>query len=192
MDATPGPNAIPAEARILAIERPAPALLLSYAVTSLAGLFLAPLVFLPLFFKYHTLRYRIDAEGISASWGVLFRREIHLTYKRIQDIHVNRSIVERWLGIGRVELQTASGSSSAELVLEGMTEYEGLRDFLYGRMRGQGAGSGAELASAGPKREDERRSGEVLTLLREIRGELEGARRALEARPTGRAGEETR
>lgn len=185
--AAPGPGASP-DGRILAIQRPAPALLTCYAITSLAGLFLAPLIFVPLFFKYHTLRYRIDEEGLSASWGILFRREIHLTYKRIQDIHVSRNIVERWLGIGRVELQTASGSSSAELVLEGMTEHEAVRDFLYARMRGHGA-AGARAPEAGALA-GERTGGDegaALALLRELRSELEALRRALEGAPRGPA-----
>ena len=186
--AAPGPVASP-DGRILAIRRPAPALLTCYAITSLAGLFLAPVIFVPLFFKYHTLRYRIDEEGISASWGILFRREIHLTYKRIQDIHVSRNIVERWLGIGRVELQTASGSSSAELVLEGMTEHEAVRDFLYARMRGHGAAAagarGAGAAPAAGEPTEGHQAGEALALLREVRSELEALRRTLEGAPGG-------
>jgi putative membrane protein len=33
-----------------------------------------------------------------------------LTYARIQDIHVTRNIFERWLGIGTVQIQTASAA----------------------------------------------------------------------------------
>ena len=166
-----------AEQRILALERPAPALLVLYGIRSLAGLFLAPLIFIPLFFRYHTLRYRFDSEGVSASWGILFRREIHLTYKRIQDIHVQRSLVQRWLGIATVEVQTASGSQDAELAVEGVVEYEALRDFLYGRMRGhefmsgQGAQRPAAEAPAGDR---------VAELLEQIQRDLEGTRAALE------------
>ena len=169
------------DARIQAIARPSKALLTAYALYSLAGLFMAPVILVPLYFKYHTLRYRIDEEGISASWGILFKREIHLTYKRIQDIHVNRNIVERWLGIGRVELQTASGSSSAELTLEGMTDFEGVRDYLYGRMRGHDHAAAAEPASGAQDSGQD----QVLALLREIRNELEATRAALEAQRPG-------
>lgn len=154
-----------------ALERPAPALLVLYAIRSLAGLFLAPIVFVPLYFRYHTLRYRFDDEGVSASWGILFRREIHLTYKRIQDIHVQRSLVQRWLGIATVEVQTASGSQQAELAVEGVIEHEALRDFLYERMRGR------EPSVGSPASADR-----VAELLEAIRGDLEGARAALERR----------
>src|SRR5690606_33558570 len=92
--------------------------------------------FLPLYFKYETLRYRFDDKGISMSWGLLFRREVHLTYRRIQDIQLTRNIVQRWLGLASVAIQTASGASSAEMVIEGVLEAEALRDYLYRQMRG--------------------------------------------------------
>ena len=171
------------EAAILALTRPHPNLLTLYLAYALAGLVLAPVVFVPLYFKYHTLRYRLDEEGISASWGILFRREVHLTYRRIQDIHVKRNLIERWLGIATVEVQTASSSSSAELALEGMQDWEGVRDFLYRRMRGHEAaradgGRPGALEPVAPAPEGD----EAVLLLREIRAQIEGARAALERR----------
>lgn len=69
-------------------------------------------------------------------WGILFRREIYLTYRRIQDIHLTRNILQRWMGLAKISLQTASGSSQAEMAIEGILEAEQLRDFLYSQMRG--------------------------------------------------------
>lgn len=176
------------DAAIHAIHRPHRNLLLLYGIQSLAGTLLAPIVFVPFFFKYHTLRYTLDDEGISASWGILFRREIHLTYKRIQDIHVKRNFIERWLGIATVEIQTASGSSSAELSLEGMEHYERVRDFLYRRMRGYTESpqqaAGAAAAGGAPSAGDTAdTAGDLVALLNAMRDDLEGARRALERRP---------
>lgn len=165
------------DSALRAIERPHPRLLVQYTIRSLAGLFAAPVVWLVLYFKYHTLRYRIGEEGISASWGILFRQETHLTYKRIQDIHVSRSIVERYLGLGTVEIQTAAGSSKPELSVEGLAEFDALRDFLYRHMRGH-ATVAAEPAPAEPVLVEE----EATRLLHEIRDELAATRRALEAR----------
>jgi membrane protein YdbS with pleckstrin-like domain len=124
------------EAEVFAIRQPDPALFRYYVLASLlAGpLFLVPLI--PLYFRYHTLRYQFDSEGISMRWGILFRREITLTYARIQDIHLVSNLVERWLGLARVQIQTASGSTSAEMTLEGIREFAMVRDYLYGRMRG--------------------------------------------------------
>jgi putative membrane protein len=160
--------------------RPDRKLLVYYALGSLlAGpLFFVPLI--PLFFRYETLRYRFDAEGVSMRWGILFRREISLTYARIQDIHLSSNILERWLGLGKVQIQTASGSASAEMVIEGLPNFEEVRDFLYSRMRG--AREEGRHAPAAPPRAAGK-EGDLAGVLREIAAELREIRRALESRP---------
>ena len=139
------------------ITRPEPALMTYYTITAAMTLIGFPVVVLPLYFKYHTLRYRFDDKGIAMTWGILFRREIYLTYRRIQDIHVTRNILERWLGLASVAVQTASGSSGAEMTIEGIADPERLRDFLYRKMRGAhdeeihpAAVDGAAVAAAAP------------------------------------------
>lgn len=118
------------------VRRPDPPLLVYYVLQSIAtgpGL----VVLLPLrWFRYHTLRYVFDDEGVTVRWGLLFRREISLTYARIQDIHLVSNLIERWLGLGRVQIQTASGQAGAEMTIEGLRDCEGVRDELYRRMRG--------------------------------------------------------
>ena len=122
--------------------RPVPALLGYYLLLSLlAGpgfVVVAPL----LIFKYRTLRYEFDHNGLTVRWGVLFRREITLTYARIQDIHLVSNLVERWLGLGRVQIQTASGKSGAEATIEGLPDFEPVRDALYAVMRGARSSAG--------------------------------------------------
>ena len=128
----------PGYADVFRIERPAPALMKYYTLVCLMTGPLFPILIVPSYFRYHTLRYRFDREGISMRWGILFRREINLTYTRIQDIHLTSNLVERWLGLARIQVQTASGTSSAEMTIEGLHEFEHVRDFLYARMRGHG------------------------------------------------------
>lgn len=124
------------EAAILAIERPHSSLwtyyLLSCLVFPPALVFLAPY----LWFRYHTMRYQFTDEGISMSWGILFRRQIIINYARIQDIHLRSNVIERWLGLAKILVQTASGRSGAEMTIEGLQEFEAVRDFLYSKMRG--------------------------------------------------------
>ena len=116
------------------------------------------------------MRYRFDTDGIHMKWGIIFRREVLLNYSRIQDIHLRSNLIERWLGLARIEIQTAAGSASANMTLEGMEDPEGMRDFLYSRMRGtlqEKAGSASDPVAA---------------VLLEIAGELRGIR-ALVERP---------
>src|SRR5688572_9245993 len=116
--------------------RPARVLLGYYALRSLLAGPGFPFLLLYFFFRFRTLRYTFDADGVTVRWGILFRREVSLTYARIQDIHLTSNLVERWLGLGRVQVQTASGNAAAELTIEGLLDYERVRDQLYVRMRG--------------------------------------------------------
>ena len=124
------------QSEIFALERPDPKLLTYFFLVSLLALILMPLVFLPLLFKYRTLHYRFDEKGISMRWGLLFRHETYLTYKKIQDIHLTRNILERWMGLGTLRIQTASSSADAEMSIQGMLQLEDLRDFIYSQMKG--------------------------------------------------------
>ncbi|HEX9936990.1 MAG TPA: PH domain-containing protein [Longimicrobium sp.] len=165
-------------ARLPVTLAPDRSLLTYYALSSLmAGpFFFIPLI--PLYFRYHTLRYVVEEEGITARWGILFRREVSLTYARIQDIHLTSNFVERWLGLAKVQVQTASGSATAEMTVEGMPHFEEIRDFLYARMRGArdraavpGGGHAGELASAPVE--------QLTQVLREIAAEVRALRTAL-------------
>jgi putative membrane protein len=135
-------------------ERPHPDLMKYYTLCALATVLGFPFAILPFVFRYRTLRYRIDGDGISMQCGVFFRREVYVTYRRIQDIHVTRNLIERWMGLAKISVQTAAGSSKAELVIEGCKQPEALRDFLYGRMRGArdpaaGSEHSAQIAGVG-------------------------------------------
>jgi putative membrane protein len=167
-----------------AIERPSPRLLQYYTLACLLTGPAFPIAFIPHYFKYHTLRYQFDAEGISLRWGILFRREIVLNYSRIQDIHLSSNLVERWLGLAKVEIQTAAGSAKAEMIIEGIKEYEAVRDFLYSRMRGtqDSAKATSRPASSTPATED---SEELVTTLRAVAEELRAIRLALEKKRSG-------
>ena len=111
-------------------------------------------------------------------WGVLFRREISLTYSRIQDIHLSSNFVERWLGLAKIQVQTASGSASAEMTIEGLRDFGGVRDFLYARMRGARDRTG--IAGGDPSHELPMDSMRALAeTLSEIASEVRGIRRAL-------------
>ena len=140
---------------------------------------LFPIFIVPSYFRYHTLRYRFDEDGISMRWGILFRREIHLTYTRIQDIHLTSNLIERWLDLARIQVQTASGSSSAEMTIEGIKEFELVRDFIYSKMRGHASGPEQPASHAAPAADP---LAEVASCLREVTAELRALRRELPAR----------
>jgi len=118
------------------VRRPARPLLYYYLMQAVLTGPGFPFLALYGFFRYKTLRYEFDRDGLTVRWGILFRREITLTYTRIQDIHLTSNLIERWLKLGRVQIQTASGSATAEVTIEGLADFERVRDELYIRMRG--------------------------------------------------------
>ncbi len=180
-------NTEPVPESIRALERPHRALWTYYIIMSI---FTGPGIFVTLpvlYFRFHTLRYRFDDEGIHMKVGLLFRREINLTYARIQDIHLRSGLLQRWLGLANVQIQTASGSSGPGLVIEGFKEYAAIRDFLYSRMRGyQTAQSGGDSAPAlASPQAAGAGDGELVALLGGIRDELRRTRELLEAKTAG-------
>lgn len=173
----------PAQGALRGVRRPVPALLTYYLLLSIAagpGIVIA----LPLrIFRFRTLQYEFDDQGVTMRWGILFRREISLTYARIQDIHLVSNVVERWFGLGRVQLQTASGQAAAEMTIEGLPDFEQLRDELYQRMRG------ARLPARVPERAAHAAPptasdglGDVAATLREAVDELRAIRSLLSRR----------
>ena len=175
---------------VFEIVRPDAKLWTYYIVSSfvLGPLFWIALV--PLYFRYHTMHYRFDQEGISMGWGILFRREIHLTYSRIQDIHLVANFVERWLGLARIQIQTASGSSNAEMTLEGLLRTDEVRDFLYSRMRGaRDSRGGARPSVTVPEVAIAEGSPDLAEVLAEVAAELRSVRLALEAARDRKSGD---
>ena len=118
------------------IERPDPLLMRYYFYCALLTGPGFPFALLGFWMRYITLRYKFDADGVSVSYGVFFRREVNLTFRRIQDIHLTHNLLQRWMRLAKISLQTAAGSAQAEMVIEGVLEAEALRDYLYSRMRG--------------------------------------------------------
>lgn len=163
----------PIPSHIAAITRPVDQLFRYYILKALATTVAFPATMTLLYFRYHTMRYVFSDEGIRMSWGILFRHEIMLNYARIQDIHLRSNAIERALGLARIEIQTASGGNS-EMTLEGLTDTEAMRDFLYSRMRGASDHRTAAPAAA--------ESARLVEVLEEIAGELRAIRLATEAK----------
>lgn len=159
-------------ARIHEIRRPDDSLWTLYLIYACLSTVAFPFVILPLYFRFKTLRYRFDEEGVAVSYGLIWRTETYLTYARIQDINVTRNIFERWLGLGTVEVQTASGKASATESIVGVREFNEIRNFLYAHMRGH-----RRLTNAGA---DD--SAPLDVVLAGIRDELRAVRTLLEER----------
>jgi membrane protein YdbS with pleckstrin-like domain len=123
-----------AHSPVLTVQRPSPSLLTYYFFQSFLW---GPLFFILLivqYLRYRTLRYAFDQTGVTVQWGSWSHHEITVAYTRIQDIHLRSNVIERWLRLARIEVQTASGNADVEITLEGIHEYVAVRDFLYAKI----------------------------------------------------------
>jgi len=158
---------------------PDPMLMRYYLVIALLTGPAFPFTLLALYFQYITLRYRFDEDQDAGVWmarGILFKKEVNLTYRRVQDIHVSRNVIQRWFGLATVSVQTASANATPEMLIEGVLDADGLRDFLYQRMRGAKGLDSPSSPSTAPAESASATSpppaDEALVILREIRDSL--------------------
>ena len=165
-----------------AITRPHERLMTYYVVVALLTFVAFPVTLIGLYIKYRTLQYRFDDEGVWRRQGLLWRREVNVAYRRIQDIHLTNGLIQRWLGLATVSIQTAAGSATPEISIEGVLEAEALRDFLYTKMRGvrEASHTGGEVDRA-PVASAEM-GDETLAILTDIRDSLRRLEGRLEHR----------
>jgi membrane protein YdbS with pleckstrin-like domain len=81
---------------------------------------------------YRSLAYEVREDEIVVQQGIWTKSIKHVPYRTVTNLALKRGILDRWLGIGRLEVQTAgiSGSSAPEESLAGLTNvrevYEGV------------------------------------------------------------------
>jgi len=90
-------------------------------------------------YKYY--RYELDEEDFRKESGVIFKKYTTIPYERIQNINIQRGIIDRMLGLSSLKIFTAgsggSGAAGAEGLLPGLSEglAEEIRDELANRSR---------------------------------------------------------
>ena len=61
---------------------------------------------------YRRFDYELTEDTLDISSGVISRREREIPYRRIQNVDVSRSVIQRAIGVAAVDLETAGGSST--------------------------------------------------------------------------------
>jgi putative membrane protein len=123
---------------------------------------------------YKSLRYKVEEDQVVVHAGIWTQSVKHVPYRTVTNITIKRGILDRWLGLGTLEIQTAGMSGSQggpEQGLVGLADpqhvYETVSRKLR-RFRGSMAPTAAEAEEEGPPE------------LQEILEELRAIRRALE------------
>ena len=96
--------------------------------------------------RYLTFRYRYEEAELVIRSGLLFRRERHVPYARIQNLDAVQGVFHRVLGVVEVKLQTGGGQEpEATLTVLPLPALEALRE----RVREGKRESAGEAADAG-------------------------------------------
>jgi uncharacterized protein len=64
---------------------------------------------------YRRWRYELTDDALELAHGVVVRTESTIPHFRVQHVDVHQGPLERWLGIARLEIATASSASDAEV-----------------------------------------------------------------------------
>ena len=107
------------------------------------------------FFRYFTLRYRIQDSDLVISEGLLFRRVRAVPVRRIQNVDLVQNILHRIFGVAEVKIETASGTE-AEATLRVLTkrQIQELREAIFA------GASDSQSADALPQPEDNHQAAE--------------------------------
>jgi len=102
---------------------------------------LAILIFIAYWIRkyYETMVYKLTKDEIAWRRGVWFKKTGIVPYNRITNIDIVQGPISRMLGIASLKIQTAgySGQSPAEIKIEGVEQFEELRELIMEFVRGK-------------------------------------------------------
>jgi uncharacterized membrane protein YdbT with pleckstrin-like domain len=152
------------------------ALLVLFIIAALDGAWWLVAMFLigPYF---RSLRYEIQDDEVVVHAGIWTKSVKHVPYRTVTNLTVKRDVLDRWLGLGTLNVQTAgmSGQTGAEEHLVGLEDVQEVYDAVateLRRFRGGMAPTQAEVEEAiVPTQPDA--LNELLVEVRAIRRSLE-------------------
>jgi uncharacterized protein len=74
-----------------------------------------------------------STEALEIGYGVVFRRASYVPYHRIQQIDVHRDLLERFVGLARLTVHTASATTDASIPGLAVGDARALRQHLLAR-----------------------------------------------------------
>ncbi|HZM64433.1 MAG TPA: PH domain-containing protein [Candidatus Saccharimonadales bacterium] len=93
---------------------------------------------------YNHFYFSVESEGLRIEYGIINKRHVTIPFQQIQNVNITRTLIDRILGIGKLEIESAGSTfpdkrevvggtrSKAEGFLPGLTmkEAEHLHDLL--------------------------------------------------------------
>jgi uncharacterized membrane protein YdbT with pleckstrin-like domain len=127
---------------------------------------------IPAFFR--TADYRLTDDEIEYRRGVFFRQKTTIPYNRITNVDAAQGPVQRLVDAGQVGIHTAGygGQMGAELTIDGISDYEDVKDQILAKVRrrpAEATESGEEADELTTTRSDFARESETEAVLGELR-----------------------
>ena len=126
---------------------------------------------------YRSLRYEVQDDEVVVNAGIWTKSVKHVPYRTVTNMQVKRDVVDRWLGIGTLNIQTAgmSGQTGAEERLVGLSNVQEVYESVAAELRRFRGGmaptqADVEVESAAAPPDG---LGEILAEVRAIRKSLE-------------------
>lgn len=89
----------------------------------LGGVVVGVIVFLPSLTKLLTFRYAYGTGELVLRWGLVFRRERHIPYQRIQNLDARETLLHRATGTVKILIETGGGAGEAEASIEAVPRH---------------------------------------------------------------------
>ncbi|HIP96264.1 MAG TPA: PH domain-containing protein [Anaerolineae bacterium] len=86
---------------------------------------------------YRSLSYEIRDDEVIVHAGIWTKSVKHVPYRTVTNLTVKRDILDRWLGVGTLNIQTAgmSGTTGAEESLVGLADVQGVYESVVTKLR---------------------------------------------------------
>ena len=87
---------------------------------------------------FNNLQYFIEDERLLIHKGILTKKKVSIPYAAITDFTLNRSLYDRWLGMGSIFVQTAGQSTQPGLQegkLEGLVDFDEINASLRAKVK---------------------------------------------------------
>ena len=128
---------------------------------------------------YRSLCYEVQDDEVVVNAGIWTKSVKHVPYRTVTNMQVKRDVVDRWLGIGTLNIQTAgmSGQTGAEERLVGLSNVQEVYELVaeeLRRFRGGMAPTQADV-EVEPAVVPQGSLGEILAEVRAIRRSLEAS-----------------
>ena len=72
------------------------------------------------YFTHKFYKYELKENGVNIEFGIINKKYISIPYNRIQNINIQRGIIERLLGISLLQIETAGSNVNQDFLKRGI------------------------------------------------------------------------